>query len=776
MLRTLHALAALTLVTATTPAFAKDHHRPPSASQCTIQKVDATAEKIEGKLECAAKARKKGGPVSQSCLAQAESQFNQDFDNAGSNCSGSAGAIEDLVDSCVTILSEDVPASGRCAAKSLDAISEAAEGVIQCLNRPDGSAAGRDHDQGDGEGPDGDGHHQGGEHDTQAECIAKAEADLDGALAKAGSCTDSDVHDDLTACLDAIRNGIEGNTTTSSTVTSTTEATTSTTEVTTTTSSTSTTSTTLASSCGNAILDPGEDCDPPGNLTCPDPSSPGGAFLACNSDCTCPGASTTTTSSSTSTSTTEVTVTTSTSSTSTTTEPSVTTTSSTSTTSTTLASSCGNAMVEPGEDCDPPGNLTCPDPSSPGGAFLACNNDCTCPGASTTTTSTSSTTSSTTIGSTTSSTSSSTVTSTTAATTSSTVATTSSTSTTVATTSSTSTTAPTVTTTSSTTSTVATTSSTSTTAPTVTTTTSSTTTSTIASTCCSAERTTLSSSAGTLKVGGFAPFPFPAGVVTIIDAGAPDATCKHPVTLPAGGFAVPPFCIPALQYTSQVISTGCAVGTGDGAGFLWDGNASANGGVPMTNVTKNADSSDGVCDNSGAACANRDLNLLGDIDETISAGGVATKLAVQLDIPAHSRTWQDAAGCPGNGIYNAGEGDVLITEFDFILSPTTGVATGAFVDKNADGCALPGGSAGFGAPSAQCSAGAAGPCTASGVQADGPCCTVGQSTTVATVGAAFSNSFPLYDLGFINVVPSTVQSCGAFVSDTCTVSTDSCQF
>jgi hypothetical protein len=41
------------------------------------------------------------------------------------------------------------------------------------------------------------------------------------------------------------------------------------------------------SSCGNAILDPGEQCDPPGSITCP-PGSPSGAILPCNADCTCP--------------------------------------------------------------------------------------------------------------------------------------------------------------------------------------------------------------------------------------------------------------------------------------------------------------------------------------------------------------------------------------------------------------------------------------------------------------------------------------------------------
>jgi hypothetical protein len=42
-----------------------------------------------------------------------------------------------------------------------------------------------------------------------------------------------------------------------------------------------------ASSCGNAILEPGEQCDPPGSITCP-PGSPASAFLPCNANCTCP--------------------------------------------------------------------------------------------------------------------------------------------------------------------------------------------------------------------------------------------------------------------------------------------------------------------------------------------------------------------------------------------------------------------------------------------------------------------------------------------------------
>lgn len=47
------------------------------------------------------------------------------------------------------------------------------------------------------------------------------------------------------------------------------------------------------------------------------------------------------------------------------------------------AQSCGNAVVESGEDCDPPGSLSCPDDSSPEESFVACAQDCTCPGGET---------------------------------------------------------------------------------------------------------------------------------------------------------------------------------------------------------------------------------------------------------------------------------------------------------------------------------------------------------------------------------------------------------
>lgn len=47
----------------------------------------------------------------------------------------------------------------------------------------------------------------------------------------------------------------------------------------------STTTTTLGEVCGDGILQGAEECDPPGNPTCP--GSTAGAFVACGADCTC---------------------------------------------------------------------------------------------------------------------------------------------------------------------------------------------------------------------------------------------------------------------------------------------------------------------------------------------------------------------------------------------------------------------------------------------------------------------------------------------------------
>jgi len=134
--------------------------------------------------------------------------------------------------------------------------------------------------------------------------------------------------------------------------------------VSTTTTTTETTTTTTLPTCGNNVLDPGEQCDPPGSGC----SSPAGAFI-CDGSCQCVPNVTTTTS------TTETTSTESTS------------TSTTETTTTTTLPTCGNNSIDPGEQCDPPGSGC----SSPAGAFI-CDGTCQCVPNVTTTTSAGSTT------------------------------------------------------------------------------------------------------------------------------------------------------------------------------------------------------------------------------------------------------------------------------------------------------------------------------------------------------------------------------------------------
>jgi hypothetical protein len=312
-----------------------------------------------------------------------------------------------------------------------------------------------------------------------------------------------------------------------------------------------------------------------------------------------------------------------------------------------------------------------------------------------------------------------------------------------------------------------------------TTTTSTVTTTTATSTtlpCCGAERITLTSGPGTLQLADFDPFPFPAGIVTTLDSSAPVVgrpECRHAVVIPPDGFQVPNFDVPALRYCSLVQNLHCESGNGEGAGALWDG--SGDPGLALTNVTKVGDTLDGTCNPAGQVCGfgvgQAGTNTLGDIDVTRTASA-SRGVRSAVDIRLHSITWRDAncdpfmtPGCCASAQFGDDALDQAVTEFDFILTPTTDVATGAFVDKNGDGCSRAG--RGFDGPHD-------GPKTLTGTPAAGPCCTVGQATTIVSVGIAFSGMTPLFDLGFSVTTPNTVTACGVPGTATCTVTTDPC--
>src|SRR4029450_5484578 len=160
----------------------------------------------------------------------------------------------------------------------------------------------------------------------------------------------------------------------------------------------------------------------------------------------------------------------------------------------------------------------------------------------------------------------------------------------------------------------------------------------------------------------------------------------------------------------------------------------------------------------------------------------------QLDIPVLSTTWsnQDFDGCPDpDGAFDGA--DTLVSQFSFILSPTTGTTTAKFTDLNADSCSLPGGSAGP-ITTRVCSNDASRPCsvladcpggtcvngTLTGIAPLGPCCVVGQQTTMVATGVAFTGAAPLFDLLFANRIPATITQCGAPAADTCTLTTNAC--
>jgi hypothetical protein len=285
-------------------------------------------------------------------------------------------------------------------------------------------------------------------------------------------------------------------------------------------------------------------------------------------------------------------------------------------------------------------------------------------------------------------------------------------------------------------------------------------------------------------------FPFPAGVLTNINAGEGDTDCRHDATVTT--FSVPPFCIVGLGFTSDVFPLGCASGTALGSGAVWDA-SSAN---PTPNIFRVADTSDGTCNPAAQPCTTAGggagANTLGDIDATRGSGPAAPTGVVhtQIDIPVRSLTWSDSDGSPDcpdeDGVYDPGQ-DNTITDFNFILSPTTGQTRAQFVDKNMDGCSVAGGGPNStricsNDASKPCSfnvdCGGTNTCAAGALQGSapaGPCCEVGQATTVVATGTAFSGAGPLFDLIFMNSSPTTISACNAFVADqTCTLTTDAC--
>lgn len=283
---------------------------------------------------------------------------------------------------------------------------------------------------------------------------------------------------------------------------------------------------------------------------------------------------------------------------------------------------------------------------------------------------------------------------------------------------------------------------------------------------------TQTTTGGGLRVGSFAPFPFPAGGTTVQHVGDPDADCVHDVVIPNGGLTVPPFCVPALGATTQVTQTGCGVGKID-----------SNGGSDFTVDEKGDTSEGGVCGVTQGSCplAGPAPDSSGRLDVTVGNGSADSCAGGGLgnavvSIPVNTLTWVAAdLSCPdSDSTYDVGT-DTQLAEFPQTLDLTTDSAVAIFTDIDSDGCLRSGaGPNSFANQNGLC-VGAGDPmscCTGAGV---GPCPTVigncidfGAGTvSVAASGAIFNSGGPTYDLLFATVQNATISGPSGAASATC---------
>jgi hypothetical protein len=254
---------------------------------------------------------------------------------------------------------------------------------------------------------------------------------------------------------------------------------------------------------------------------------------------------------------------------------------------------------------------------------------------------------------------------------------------------------------------------------------------------------------GTLQVssiGGPDGFPFPPGGTVVQDVGPGDANCVHETVVPAtGGFSAPIFCIPGLNFTVQIVQTGCGIGQID-----------SDGGSDYT-VTEVGDTSDtnGPCNLPNAPCSNG-VNASERVDITVGDGAAdtcpngGTGNAV-VAIPVLTTTWLAADfTCPDmDGMFDPGT-DTLILVVPQILDFSTDVSTASWSDIDGDGCSIAG----------------AGP--AAGLTREGVCIDTGAMTvSTAATGTIGSNGSPLFDLTFATLLPNSLSGPAPSLGATC---------
>jgi hypothetical protein len=234
--------------------------------------------------------------------------------------------------------------------------------------------------------------------------------------------------------------------------------------------------------------------------------------------------------------------------------------------------------------------------------------------------------------------------------------------------------------------------------------------------------------------------------------GQPDAGCIRNQCCDAPGFTIPTFLVPLLGgLCSRLDMYRCGTGV-------------VNTSNPQTGdneVTKTADTTDpgadceyGTPDDPAAkACSTATggagADQAGKVVRTVGNGASdADGIQYRLAVPSLSTTWSDgqspAGTCLDGSTFDPGE--LVITQLVLNAEFTTAGATGSFADMSGDSCALAG--AGF------TNFSKSGPFTLGSPPASPQPYDASAGSIAVAAGIAFSGGGPLFDIGFLAVLPN----------------------
>ena len=260
----------------------------------------------------------------------------------------------------------------------------------------------------------------------------------------------------------------------------------------------------------------------------------------------------------------------------------------------------------------------------------------------------------------------------------------------------------------------------------------------------------------------------------------PNSGCSTTTCCDQPGFTVPTFLLPGLNFCVRVDQKACGVGVvntsnpqngdndvikmGDtsdpGADCCYNGHPASE---CLNGVNLNDDPAPKAC---GTLAGQAGADMKGKVVRTIGDGtpdpsGVHFRFSVR----ELATVWSDVQGCPSppcsggqcsggtgaacstdadcNATFDVGES--LVSQLILNAEQTTATATAGFIDMNGDGCAV----AGFGFLSSN----KPGPITI-GPPAVAPAPYGGGNSIVAAAGVVFPGSAPTFDLGFATVTPN----------------------